>query len=390
MEETSSHKSLNARREARSRAGREVTLWGMLAGIFLVVFKLVGGIYGHSQAMIADAVHSLSDLLTDLVTLGGVIFSAKPEDRKHPYGHGKIETFFSFIIGVVLIVVAISIAASGFQSIMGEMKSLPTGIALVAAIVSIGIKEFLYQWNARAGRKLNSRIMIVNAWHHRTDAISSVAAFIGIGGAMLGYPYLDPIAAIVVAFIIVVSTYPILKGAFLELIETSVDEKVLNRIESFILQEAEVKEIRDLRARRVGPEIQVDVCICVDASLPLIKSHLVSENIERRIMENMEYVSSVVAHIEPYGVKANQEMVRELTERCAGEVRKLDGVAGFHGLEIQRRDNRFYVNIHVEVGPSMSVRQGNIISHKVEETLKECFPEIDEVMVHMDPDRDED
>ena len=371
--------------EARSRVGQNVTFAGILIHVVLIIFKLIGGILGRSQAMIADAVHSISDLVTDFIALIGLAFSAKPHDPKHPYGHGKIETFASLLIGLMLIAVAGNISLDGFRSIMKHSRELPTGIALAAAIISIVIKEFLYHWNIRVGRRIESQLMIANAWHHRTDAISSVAAFIGIGGAMLGYTYLDPLAAIIVSIIIIASSFPIVKNAFLELIETSVDIQLLERIEFVIRDQDEVIEFSNLRARQVGKEILVDVNIGLDESLPLMKSHSIAHNIEDKIIAQIKGISEVMIHVFPVGAKSYREIERELINKCGMKVKTVPGVKGYHDLLVHRRDNMYHVNIHIEVDPGMDVTQGDKISHQVEEKLKECYPVIKQVHVHTDP-----
>ncbi|MBO4314746.1 MAG: cation transporter, partial [Prevotella sp.] len=237
----------------------KVTLVGSAGNVALLTFKFIAGILGHSSAMIADAVHSLSDFVTDLVVLVFVGISAKPQDQSHDYGHGKFETIASFLIGLALVAAATGIIVSGGVKLVawwdGETLAAPGWIAFWAALFSILIKELLYQYTARKGRQLDSQVMIANAWHHRSDALSSIGAAIGIGGAIwLGnrWTVLDPIASIIVGLMLVKVAWDILKKSIGELTECSLPAETEQEIEQIIRSFADVQEPHNLRTRRIG------------------------------------------------------------------------------------------------------------------------------------------
>ena len=241
---------------SREKTIRKVTLAGSAINVALVAFKFVSGIVGCSAAMIADAVHSLSDLLTDAVVLVFVHISEKPQDADHDYGHGKYETMASSIIGILLLVIGAAICYDGVARIIavarGETLAVPGGIALAAALLSIALKEWAYRFTARAGRRLGSPAVVANAWHHRSDALSSVGTAVGIGGAIaLGsrWAVLDPIAAVVVSLLIMQQALKQIRQAGDELLEKSLPDDVERRIEDIVLQEPGVSDIHHLCTR---------------------------------------------------------------------------------------------------------------------------------------------
>ena len=222
----------------REREIQKVTLVGGAGNVALMIFKLIAGILGHSSAMIADAVHSLSDFVTDIIVLVFVSVSAKPQDRSHDYGHGKFETIATFFIGIALVVAAVGIIVSGVLALIdwagGADLEAPGQLALWAALLSIAVKEVLYQYTAYKGKKLNSQAVVANAWHHRSDALSSIAAAIGIGGAILlgdRWTVLDPIASIVVGLFLVKVAAGLLRTSIGELTEGSLPEDTEREIE---------------------------------------------------------------------------------------------------------------------------------------------------------------
>ena len=284
----------------------KVTLVGSAGNAALLTFEFSAGVVGNSSAMIPDAVHSLSDFVTDIVVLLFVSISAKPQDQSHDYGHGKFETIATFLIGLALIGAAAGIIASGSMKLAawwgGDELEAPGWIALWAALLSILIKELLYQYTARKGRLLDSQVMIANAWHHRSDALSSIGAAIGIGGAIwLGqhWTVLDPLASIIVGLMLVKVAYELLKTSIGELTECSLPGEMEQEIEEIIQSFADVQEPHNLRTRRIGNRIAIEVHIRMDGKLPLQEVHERATTIEHKLKERFGERTHVTLHMEP-------------------------------------------------------------------------------------------
>ncbi len=284
----------------------KVTLIGSAGNVALLTFKFIAGLLGHSSAMIADAVHSLSDFVTDLVVLVFVSISAKPQDQSHDYGHGKFETIATFLIGLALVAAATGIVVSGGLKLAawwnGEALEAPGWIALWAALLSIVIKELLYQYTVRKGRQLDSQVMIANAWHHRSDALSSIGAAIGIGGAIwLGnrWTVLDPVASIVVGLMLVKVAWELLKTSVSELTESSLPAETEQEIEQIIQSFPDVQEPHNLHTRRIGNRIAIEAHIRMDGHLPLQTVHDRATTIEHKLKERFGSRTHVVLHMEP-------------------------------------------------------------------------------------------
>ena len=278
----------------------------MFVNIALFAFKLVAGIVGRSGAMIADAVHSASDFATDIVVLAFVRISSKPRDDDHKWGHGKYETLASLIIGVALFAVGVDIFMDSALKIKavtdGEVLPRPGIIAIVAAAVSIVAKELLYQYTARKGRTLESPSVVANAWHHRSDALSSIGALLGIGAAyLLGEKWriADPIAAIVVAALIIKVAIDLCSTALAELLEKSLPRATEEEIISIISATPNVYKPHNLRTRRIGSNIAVEVHIRVDGAMTVQDSHEISREIEHSLRARFGEQTAVAIHIEP-------------------------------------------------------------------------------------------
>lgn len=278
----------------------------MFVNMILFVFKLVAGFLGRSGAMIADAVHSASDFATDVVVLAFVRISAKPRDDDHKWGHGKYETLASLIIGVALFAVGVEILLDSAEKIKavteGEVLPRPGAIAIIAAAVSIVAKEALYQWTVRVGKKTESSSVVANAWHHRSDALSSIGALLGIGAAyFLGEKWriADPIAAIVVAALIIKVAIDLCSTALAELLEKSLPKEVEEEILAIILATPNVYKPHNLRTRRIGSDIAIEVHIRVDGNMSVFASHEISKEIERALRARFGERTAVAIHIEP-------------------------------------------------------------------------------------------
>lgn len=283
-----------------------VTLLGSVGNVALLTFKFIAGILGHSSAMLADAVHSFSDFITDLVVLVFVGISAKPQDTSHDYGHGKFETVATLFIGLALVAVAVGIIVSGCVKfaawIGGEQLHAPGKLALWAALLSIAVKELLYRYTVRKGKELDSQALVANAWHHRSDALSSIGAAIGIGGAILlgdRWTVLDPVASIVVGAMLVKVAVDLLKGSIGELTDRSLSAEAEQEIEAIIHSFPDVSEPHNLRTRRIGNRIAIEVHIRMDGELPLRDVHDRASAIEEKLREHFGKDTLVTLHMEP-------------------------------------------------------------------------------------------
>lgn len=297
---------MNVNDTKRERKIYKVTIMGGIANAILLIFKFVAGFLGHSSAMIADAVHSLSDFLTDIVILIFVKISNKPADKNHDYGHGKFETLATFIIGVVLLAVGIMIFWSGaskiFMSIKGIELEQPGMLAFWAAIVSIIVKEAIARYTIINGRRLNSKAVEANAWHHRSDALSSVGAAAGIAGAIFLGPkwrIFDPLAAVVVSIFILIMAVKFLVSCISEFMEHSLSEDIENEIINTVMSFEFVKNVHNLRTRKIGNGIAMDMHVVMDGDLTLEKSHQYTKDIENLLRSRFGDKSFIYLHVEP-------------------------------------------------------------------------------------------
>lgn len=284
----------------------KLTLWGSLVNFLLLVFKFVAGFVGNSAAMIADAVHSLSDFITDIIVILFVRVSSMPKDENHHYGHGKYETLATAIIGVVLFAVGVGILVNAVETIIdffhGKELAAPNIWALGAAAVSIVFKEALYHYTVYKGKNLNSNALMANAWHHRSDALSSIGTLLGISGAMfLGEKWrvLDPIAAFLVSIFILKVAIELTKASLEELLEKSLpkktQEKILNIIHSF----PEVKSPHNLRTRHIGSNIAIEFHIRMDGNLSLNEVHEITKRMENALKAEFGPLTHIGIHMEP-------------------------------------------------------------------------------------------
>lgn len=290
----------------REKEVYRVTLLGSLVNLVLMIFKFVAGIFGHSAAMIADAIHSVSDFATDIIVLAFVRVSHRPKDKSHDYGHGKFETLATTLIGVALFAVAVGIFIDGAKKIVlwaqGGTLTRPGILALVAALVSIVLKEVTFQYTKRKADQLDSQAMRANAWHHRSDALSSIGTAIGIGGAIvLGerWAVLDPIASIAVAALIVKVSIDLLRSGVGDLMEQSLPEEVENEILSIVKNVPGVFEPHDLCTRRIGNHYAIEMHILMDNDIALKEAHDRASEMERLLKERYGEETHISIHVEP-------------------------------------------------------------------------------------------
>ena len=296
---------------SREKEIYKVTLWGSLVNALLMVLKFLAGVLGNSAAMMADAVHSVSDFVTDMVVIAFVRISSKPKDKSHDYGHGKFETLATAIIGLALAFAAIGILVSGAKQIAlwadGGQLPQPSLIALWAALISIVLKEIIYQYTNRKAKQLDSEAMRANAWHHRSDALTSVAAAVGIGCAIFcgeKWVVFDPIASIIVAAFIIKVAFDLMRNAMGELMEKSLPDEVENEILDIVRSVPEVSEPHDLRTRRIGNHYAIELHILMDGNLSLNATHDKATEIEKRLKERYGEETHIAVHVEPFGEEA--------------------------------------------------------------------------------------
>lgn len=284
----------------------KVTLVGGAVNVLLLVFKFLAGVLGHSSAMIADAVHSLSDFVTDVIVLVFVKISNKPQDKSHDYGHGKYETLALTVIGIALMAVAVGIIVKGALKIAawanGEVLEAPGMLAFWAAIVSIVLKEAVFRYSIIKARKLNSKAVEANAWHHRSDALSSIGTAVGIGGAVfLGQQWtiLDPIASVAVGAFIVKVAFDLLKNGIGDLMEQSLPDQVEDEILKIVAEVPGIAEPHDLRTRRIGNHYAIELHILMDGNLSLKEAHDKASEVEDLLREHYGEETHVAVHVEP-------------------------------------------------------------------------------------------
>jgi len=284
-----------------AQAGRSVTLVGAVVNALLILCKFAAGIFGQSQALIADAVHSVSDLFTDAVVLFGLMVGQKEPDEKHHFGHARIETLASAIVGLALIVTALYLGIGAALNIYRHTEYHPTSLALIGAGVSIALKEALYHYTVRTGRRIKSQLVVANAWHHRSDALSSVAVLLGVAGTLIkpSWHILDSFAALLVSFFIVKIGLDILGSSLREFTDTAPPPEILDKITDCTQSVEGVFDMHDLRVRTSGGLYQMETHIVVDGQLTVAEGHKIAKVVERCLAEEIEDLDRVIVHVDP-------------------------------------------------------------------------------------------
>jgi len=283
------------------RAGRRVILIGMLVNVLLIAFKFMGGIFGHSQALIADAVHSISDFFTDFVALFGLEAGRKDADQKHPFGHARFETLASAGVGMSLVGVAVFLGMEAAGNIYNHTEYHPTWLALAAAALSIVIKEGLFRYTVHVARRIKSPVVMANAWHQRSDALSSVAVLVGVGGAKINpdWHILDAYATLVVSLFIIKVGLEILWGSMRELTDTAPRQEVLDRIKECAHSVEGVMDLHDLKVRTSGGLYQMEAHILVSGTITVDEGHSIAKEVEARLKGELEDLIQIIIHVEP-------------------------------------------------------------------------------------------
>ncbi len=348
-----------AERDARYRSLRRVTLLGTLIDALLSLVKVVVGYLAHSQALLADGVHSLSDLATDVLILFAAKHAHRAADESHPYGHGRIETLMTVALGLILLLVALGIAWDAVDRMLHPVWLLHPGLlALVVAALSVGVKEWCYRFTLRTADRVRSDMLRANAWHHRSDAISSVVVMVGVGGSLAGLPYLDAVAAVAVALLIARIAWQLIGESVRELIDTAPEPDKVRHIRERILDVHGVRSMHMLRTRKSGGDVLVDVHLLVDPTVSVSEGHQIGERVRRTLMESLDDVHDVTVHIDPEDdekVPANQDLplrneLQGVLERIWSDVPE---AARIEDLTLHYLDGKVHVDL---VLPLDSVR----------------------------------
>jgi len=337
--------------QERYKVMRNVTIVGAAVNVLLAVLKIVFGIIGQSQSLVADGVHSVSDLITDVMVVIAAKHSSRDADSCHPYGHGRIETVFTVALGGFLLVVAGGIAIDAVMRIVEPEQLLhPTPITLVVAAFSILANEGLYHYTVRIGNKIRSPMLVANAWHHRTDAISSVIVLVGIGGSLYGIEYLDALAAAGVAVLIAKIAWSLTAQGLRELVDTALDPEQVKEIERVIQKVYGVKEMHMLRTRKMGSDALVDVHIQVDPMLSVSEGHFISESVRAALIKHIEDVSDVTVHIDPENDETQQSCKhlpdrRTVIERLQQQWSHLEPAKSIQRITLHYLDGKIDVEV---------------------------------------------
>lgn len=284
------------------RQVQKVTVWGLAANLALAAIKFVFGILGNSQALVADGVHSLSDSTTDIAVIVGARFWTQPADEEHPYGHGRIETMITFFIGLVLGIVGLLIAYRAIQTIGMDHRSAPGWIVFAAACISMVSKELMYRWTVLVGKRIKSSALMANAWHHRSDSLSSLPVAIAVLGTKIQpeWAFLDHIGAIIVAVLIIQAAWKISWPTLKQLADTAASEEERRKLIALARVVDGVKDVHALRTRHIGPGLQVDLHVLVDPNLSVSRGHNIAGIVKRKLLDDGPDVVDVLVHIEPY------------------------------------------------------------------------------------------
>jgi len=370
----------NPAAQARYQQTKKITLIGALTNLFLAVIKIVFGYISQSQALIADGIHSLSDLISDGLVLIAAKHTSRAADANHPYGHGRIETVITVILGLLLIMVACGLAIDAVQRIMTPGALLhPSFLAIIVAMISITANECLYHYTIRVADKFRSNILRANAWHHRSDAISSVIVLIGVSGTMLGIEYLDALAAIGVAIMIIKIGWDFSVRSIRELVDTGLEPDTVETINKAILKVDGVKQLHSLRSRRMGGDALVDVHILVPPKLSVSEGHFIGEKVREQLIKQVDEVTDVMVHIDPEddelmahneGLPQRKELLQSLTQRWKSLIEPAD----IKNITLHYLDGKIHIELTLPLGYIESSVQKSLLSEQLLNSAKEDQP----------------
>jgi cation diffusion facilitator family transporter len=371
--------------------GKTCTAIGLVGNIILTILKFMAGILGRSPAMIADAVHSLSDVVATAVVYVSIKISAKPPDEKHPFGHGHAETLAAFFVGLTLFATALFIIFEAIHSLMNAEYSEPAKLALVGAVVSIVVKELMFRYTFRVGKAVKSPAIVANAWDHRSDAYSSLAALIGIFGALMGYPFLDPISCLIIAGFIGKASIEIFTdniNLVMDVVPEEDSADIENSIKELILRDKNILNVSMVRLRPVGAgKYHAGIIINVPAGLNIRKGHAIAARIRGKLLKkHSRELIDVLIHVAPgkgYKGVAYQSIPKDLEQKIAHIVTRHPDASNMHDLNIYQLGRRRLITLDIEVDAASTI----IEAHDVAKTIKEQIMELDDiytVVVHID------
>jgi len=333
----------------RHRITQRVTLVGAAVNCALASLQIVFGLLGKSQALVADGIHTLSDLGTDFIVLYASRRSAKAADKSHPYGHGRIETLASMLLGAILGMVGIGIGIRGIDSIIHPTSINPEAITLVFAGLAIVAKESLYHYTRRAARATHSAMLEANAWHHRSDALSSIVVVAGISAQLLGVPYMDATAAIIVAAMVSLIGLRLARKALDELVDTSLEPELIEQVRALMQNLPSVTGVHNLRSRSMGGQGYLDVHIEVDSDLTVSEAHYIAHRIEHKVMKKFPRIIDVQIHIDPLDDKIRESVLARLPERQQIEQDLAQVWNSIDGSELVLQTRLHYLDEHIGI-----------------------------------------
>lgn len=364
----------------------QVTLLGVVTNLLLALLKGGAGVFANSSAMVSDAVHSLSDLISDIVTLWAIYVSRIPKDDNHPYGHGKFETIGTLFIALMLILAAIATAANSFTNI--ENNVIPGQLALWGAVISIVFKEALYHYSKIIGKRTNSRLLLANAWHHRTDAFSSIIALVGVSGAIFGYVFLDPIAGILVSGWILKAGFSIGYESLKELTDGETNEEIIIQVQEILSLTQGVKRFHEIRARRMGTYTLVDLHVQVPEKISVSVAHQIAERVKQNITLKIPEVSDVLVHIDAEDDSDNKphKLMRPEEEIRADIQNIIEGnpqIVCISHMLCHFLKEKLTVEINIEVDLELRIFEAKQIATQLKSDLLK-IADINEVDIHLE------
>jgi cation diffusion facilitator family transporter len=367
--------------------GTKAIAVGAVANLFLSLIKFIGGIFGNSIALVADAFHSLSDLITDIVVYFSHGFGQLPPDQDHPYGHGRAETIGTTVVGLLIVFTGLGVAYESWETISDPIKKTPGWIAASTACLSIFINEGLYHYTLKIGKASKSPSLIANAWHHRTDAISSIAAFIGILGAWNGIAIMDPLAGGLVGLMVCKVGYDFSRDGFRDLMDTALSEEHTKKIFSILNEIPEVIHFHDLRSRTIGGEILIDVHILVDPEMTVTEGHGVAEVVRRNVIKAFDNVQDVLVHVDGEH-DAEVESLYPLTRNELIEITKpifenIQGINSNPEIRTHHIKGRILLDVFLQMEGHQEMEGVQKRINEVKSQL-EAIPKIDRARIFLD------